>query len=50
MMLMKKFLIIRKDNNYAIESNDISFVDAGIWIKDDIKTGDKNVKVFIPYS
>ena len=45
---MKEYRIQRKEDNYWITSRDVSFVDNGIWINDDLETGSKDNRIFLP--
>ena len=45
-----KNLIRRKEDGYHIKSNNIDLLDIGIWINDDLETGDKLIASFIPWN
>ena len=45
---MKEYRIQRKEDGHWITGRDICFVDNGIWINDDLETGRKGTRIFLP--
>ena len=45
---MKEYRIQRKEDNHWITSRDVCFVDAGVWINDDLEAGCKDTRIFLP--
>ena len=45
---MKEYRIQRKEDGHWITSRDVYIVDNGIWINDDLETGCKSTRIFIP--
>ena len=46
---MKEYSIQRKEDGHWITSRNISTVDNGIWINDDLETGNKGTRIFLPF-
>ena len=45
---MQEYRIQRKEDGYWITSRDIDIVDIGVWINDDLETGCKGTRIFLP--
>lgn len=44
-----KYTIHRKNDDYRIKSNNIIFNELGVWIYDDLESGDESSRLFIPW-
>lgn len=45
---MKEYRIQRKEDGHWITSRNIHFLDIGVWINDDLETGSKGARIFLP--
>ena len=45
---MKEYRIQRKEDRHWITSRDVYITDNGIWINDDLETGCKGIRIFLP--